>query len=183
MSELQYGGKFNITDICQPYPWKRSVEPDKVSAEQPLKVETEAYLLGDHTETVQIEFDPNQDQLREAAQEVLRQTHDSTQPAKIPVHVSHIGSYHDENSMNLPKWDRNIRSYHQKYMLRQNRSLFQSLIFKPNEEVTSYTAARLNGYMGGFGKLTDFEAELESLGLSDEQEQYARSKIKGGGLN
>lgn len=68
-------------------------------------------------------------------------------------------------------------------MLRQNRSLFQSLIFKPNEEVTSYTAARLNGYMGGFGKLTDFEAELESLGLSDEQEQYARSKIKGGGLN
>lgn len=45
MSEPQYGEKFNITDICQPCPWKRSVEPEKVSTEQPLKVETEAYLL------------------------------------------------------------------------------------------------------------------------------------------
>ena len=68
-------------------------------------------------------------------------------------------------------------------MLRQHRSLLQSLIFKPNEEVTSYTAARLNGYLGGFGKLKDFEAELDTLGLSEEQATYVRSKVRGGGLN
>ncbi|XP_041457585.1 peptide methionine sulfoxide reductase-like, partial [Lytechinus variegatus] len=160
------------------------------------------YSLGDHTETVQIEFD----RTKTSYEKLLRKfwaNHDSTTCHKNQ-YMSAI-FYHGEKQKEVAESTRDehqktvkrqiqtkikpaetfydAEDYHQKYMLRQHRSLFQSLIFKPNEEVSSYTAARLNGYLGGFGKLKDFEAELESLGLSDEQEQYVRAKVKGGGLN
>ncbi|XP_071495931.1 peptide methionine sulfoxide reductase-like [Diadema antillarum] len=73
--------------------------------------------------------------------------------------------------------------YHQKYMLRQHRSLFQGLVLKPNEEVWSHAASRLNGYMAGYGRLKDFEAEAANFGLSEEQEEYVRKKIRAGGMN
>ena len=48
-------------------------------------------------------------------------------------------------------------SYHQKYMLRSHRTLLQSLRLSEREILKSHIAAKLNGYVGGFGNLSDFE--------------------------
>ena len=43
--------------------------------------------------------------------------------------------------------------------------------------VDSTTAARLNGYIGGFGNLEQLEGELETFGLSEQAEQYLRERV------
>ena len=59
--------------------------------------------------------------------------------------------------------------YHQKYMLQKRAELMReySAIY-PNftDLVDSTAAARVNGYVGGYGTLAAFEDELDSLGLS-----------------
>ena len=42
-------------------------------------------------------------------------------------------------------------------MLRNHRALLQSLKLSEREILRSHIAAKLNGYVGGFGNLTDFE--------------------------
>lgn len=44
----------------------------------------------------------------------------------------------------------------------------------------SYVATRLNGYVGGYGTLAAFEAELPALGLDDKVADYVRHAIKNG---
>lgn len=53
-------------------------------------------------------------------------------------------------------------SYHQKYMLRQERQLLSALKLSDAELIKSTTAAKLNGYGGGFGTLENFEAVSSS---------------------
>jgi peptide-methionine (S)-S-oxide reductase len=70
--------------------------------------------------------------------------------------------------------------YHQKYYLRSLETLMEELrALYPQEQqfVDSTTAARLNGYVGGFGTLEQLEAELETFGLSDQAEQYIRKRV------
>ena len=49
-----------------------------------------------------------------------------------------------------------VPSYHQKYMLRQQRPLLKSLGLSDSELIQSHVAARLNGYVGGNGTLEAF---------------------------
>jgi peptide-methionine (S)-S-oxide reductase len=59
--------------------------------------------------------------------------------------------------------------YHQKYRLQQQRDLLQEFeTMYPNMEdlVNSTAAARVNGYLEGFGNLKEIEAEVGNLGLS-----------------
>jgi hypothetical protein len=61
--------------------------------------------------------------------------------------------------------------YHQKYSLRHRAELMRDLRrMYPNDAdfVNSTTAARLNGYLGGFGARATFEKEADSYGLSEE---------------
>ena len=73
--------------------------------------------------------------------------------------------------------------YHQKYYLRSVDVLMQELRARyPEEErgfVDSTVAARLNGYVGGFGSVEQLEQELESFGLSEQAEQYLRTRVSG----
>jgi len=55
--------------------------------------------------------------------------------------------------------------YHQKYHLRRDRELLREFgDYSPRQLVDSTVAARLNGYVGGRGKLT--RDELATFGLS-----------------
>ena len=59
--------------------------------------------------------------------------------------------------------------YHQKYRLQQSPDLLQDLrAFYPDDTdfVNSTAAARVNGYLGGYGTLSTLEAEIDDLGLS-----------------
>jgi len=68
-------------------------------------------------------------------------------------------------------------SYHQKYLLRQKPLLLKSLGLNSVELINSSVAARLNGYMGGYGSLKDFEAEVNDLKITDAQADMVRKII------
>jgi peptide-methionine (S)-S-oxide reductase len=70
--------------------------------------------------------------------------------------------------------------YHQKYYLRSVDDLMGELRAQYPEErqfVDYTTAARLNGYVSGFGTREQLEGELESFGLSEQAEQYIRKRV------
>jgi len=67
--------------------------------------------------------------------------------------------------------------YHQKYLLRQQPTLLRSLGLNSVELLNSSVAARLNGYVGGYGALKDFEAEVDELKISEAQADMVRKII------
>ena len=70
--------------------------------------------------------------------------------------------------------------YHQKYYLRSVGLLMEELKARYPQErqfVDSTAAARLNGYVGGYGTLEQLEVELKSFGLSEQAEQYIRERV------
>jgi len=59
--------------------------------------------------------------------------------------------------------------YHQKHRLRSDSELFRELhiMYPANRDlVNSTAAARINGYLDGYGTLADLEKELPGFGLS-----------------
>jgi peptide-methionine (S)-S-oxide reductase len=73
--------------------------------------------------------------------------------------------------------------YHQKYYLRQVPQLEAEFLLKYpdiNDFVNSTAAARVNGYLGGFGTTEDLDKELASLGLSPESQELIRALAKQG---
>ena len=59
--------------------------------------------------------------------------------------------------------------YHQKYRLRSDSDLFRELhiMYPANQDfVNSTAAARINGYLDGYGTLADLQEELPGFGLS-----------------
>jgi peptide-methionine (S)-S-oxide reductase len=72
--------------------------------------------------------------------------------------------------------------YHQKYHLRQQRNLMQEFkgIYPQNDDfVNSTAAARVNGYLGGYGSPQELEAVIDQLGLSPAGRQFLLSMVKG----
>jgi len=76
----------------------------------------------------------------------------------------------------------NAEDYHQKYMLRQEHQLLSALKLSDEELIKSTTAAKLNGYVRGFGTLADFEADKKTFGLPpnvlDHLQKKVRSRLK-----
>jgi peptide-methionine (S)-S-oxide reductase len=71
--------------------------------------------------------------------------------------------------------------YHQKYSLRRDRELmnqFSAMYPDLKGFVDSTAAARLNGYLGGNGTAESLEAELTSLGLSQESATKLLEAVK-----
>lgn len=61
--------------------------------------------------------------------------------------------------------------YHQKYALKNSKMFLAELrAFYPDDEklTASTAAARINGYLGGYGSVKTFLKEVDSLGLSAE---------------
>ncbi|XP_064640450.1 peptide methionine sulfoxide reductase-like [Lineus longissimus] len=68
-------------------------------------------------------------------------------------------------------------NYHQKYLLRQHPSLFNSLRLGDEDLIKSHIAARLNGYIGGYGQMHQFARESKKMGLSEEQTEYVVDNV------
>ena len=150
--------------------------------------------LGDHSETIQIEYDPTQI----SYQELLDVFWSSHNPAVRPWsrQYASIIFYHNQEqqqqaeasldreaaSRGLPIYTEIVpfdqfylaETYHQKYRLQQVADLLNEVrAIYPQDEgfINSTAAARLNGYLGGYGTQTALQAEIEDLGLSPRAQQ------------
>ncbi|XP_046361260.2 peptide methionine sulfoxide reductase-like [Haliotis rufescens] len=152
--------------------------------------------MGDHTETVEVVFDPELTSFR-ALLGMFWKNHDPTS-SHSRQYMSAI-FYHDEEQRKMAeltmkeqqssrarpiatvitkaKTFYNAEDYHQKYMLRHYPDLVQSLRLNNDEIITSAVAARLNGYLGGNGNLEQFDEECSTFGLSRSQMEVVRKKV------
>lgn len=147
--------------------------------------------IKDHSETIQIDYDPariSYDQLLE----IFWRGHNPTRRAWSRQYKSAI-FYHDQEQYRLALETKTLEEkrrgkkikteivpfdkfylaedYHQKYQLRMQKELmreFQAMYPRNLDFVNSTGAARVNGYVGGFGTAEEITANLKGLGLSDE---------------
>ena len=145
--------------------------------------------LGDHTETVQVDYDPAVITYRELL-DVFWTGHDPMRGSWSRQYASII-FYHTEEQRKLAEETkalmmRNLHgtvyteivpysgftfaeNYHQKHSLQQYPEFMEELrrIYpSPGDFVASTAAARLNGYLGGEGSCEALIQDLDSLGLS-----------------
>lgn len=144
--------------------------------------------LGGHSETIQIDYDPS----IISYSELLDVYWDSHSPTSRPwsQQYASIIFYHSEEQRQLavetskreadrlgkPIFTEIVpfsgfslaEDYHQKYRLQQVPQLANALraIYPDQSDfVDSTVAARLNGYVGGYGTLEALRAEIDDMGL------------------
>jgi methionine-S-sulfoxide reductase len=147
--------------------------------------------LGDHTETVQIEYDPSVITYTELLDAFWR-SHHSEQVAWSTQYRSII-LVNDGDQMRIAEESLAAESarvgsklhtaietlgtftpaerYHQKYGLQRYPELvaeYSAMYPDFDDIVGSTSAARVNGYLSGYGTVEELEAEIGSLGLSAE---------------
>jgi methionine-S-sulfoxide reductase len=150
--------------------------------------------IGDHSETIEIDYDPARISYKDLLL-VFWQGHDPTYKSWGRQYMSAIFFNNDEQrklALETKDYEENQRNkkihteilplnkfylaedYHQKYELRRYSDLmkeFKAMYPRDIDFVNSTAAARINGYIGGHGKSEDFEATIESLGLSTAGQQ------------
>ena len=147
--------------------------------------------MGDHTETVQVDYDPS----RISYSQLLDIFWKSHRPMSRSWSEQYMNAvfYHDESQRQQAETSKTtlaqkkgdkvktkvvpIRSftmaedYHQKYYLKGRDPLEKELVrIYPHHRdfVDSTAAARVNGYIGGHGSKDQLSSELDKLGLSIE---------------
>lgn len=145
--------------------------------------------LGDHSETVQIDYDPTMISYKELL-DVFWKSHDPTQRPWSRQYMSLV-LYHNDEQKRMAMETRDCEeagtgskiyteiipaakfylaeAYHQKYRLQQKPDLMKefSVIYPNTDDFTASTAAaRVNGYLGGYGTFASLQKELSSFGLS-----------------
>lgn len=145
--------------------------------------------LRDHSETIQIDYDPTQISYEELLDVYWSSHSPTTRPWSRQ--YAPIIFYHNEEQKRLAEASRDrtaaelgsplfteivpysefylAEDYHQKYRLQAEKDLLEELrgIYPEDEEFINSTAvARVNGYLGGNGSLAQLQTEIDSLGLS-----------------
>ncbi len=157
--------------------------------------------LGDHSESIQIDFDPRRISYEELL-EIFWASHD---PTRRPWSVQYKAAvfYHNQDQKRAAMETRDrvaaklntktttkilpatefysAEAYHQKYGLRQDRELMKEFntMYPSNEDfINSTSAARVNGYLDGYGTGELLGEELDSLGLSREASDRLMTLVK-----
>lgn len=154
--------------------------------------------LGDHTETLEVDFDPEKISYEEMLK-IFWESHRPLNPPRSKQYMSII-FYHNQEQEELARAVKarleekyNYRlyteirpfkrfylaeDYHQKYYLQNNRGMMKELggYFDNFQDfVNSTAAARINGYLAGYGSEKDLEGEIDSLGLSPEGQKRLKA--------
>jgi len=147
--------------------------------------------LGDHAETIQIDYDPTRISYGDLLH-MFWQSHTPTRRSWSRQYASII-FFHNEEQKRLAMETRDheeartgtkmhteilpysrfylAEDYHQKYRLQQERELMNEFILiypDPLDFVNSTAAARVNGYLSGYGSRESLAGEIATLGLSAE---------------
>lgn len=166
-----------------------------------LKDNPNYHHIGDHTETVQVDYDPQRITYPQLL-EVFWQNHDPTSQSWSRQY-KHAVFTHDERQRLLAmaskaemekKIGRTVKSevaplntftlaedYHQKYILKQNYQLNREMsrIYPHHGDlVNSTAAARLNGYASGHGDNDQLAREIDNLGLTDAGKETLTDMLK-----
>lgn len=153
------------------------------------KADPTYYALGDHTETIQMDYDPAVISY-ERLLAVFWDSHDPAEPAWSRQYMS-ILFPHDEEQKRLAEASKARESArlgkkilteirpagvfyraeeeHQKHLLRFEREIDRELrAFYPafDAYVDSTAVARINGYLGGYGTTAELQQDLPGFGLS-----------------
>jgi peptide-methionine (S)-S-oxide reductase len=156
--------------------------------------------LGDHTETIEIDFDPAVISY-ENLLDIFWRSHHPGQPAWSRQYRAVI-FYHGEWQKALALKTRDqvaarlhspvateilpagsftlAEGYHQKYYLRQSPDLlaeFEAIYPTPEALAGSTAAARVNGYLAGYGAPAELQGELDGLGLSSNSRRKLLDKV------
>ncbi len=157
--------------------------------------------IGDHSEMIQIDYDPAVISYEELL-DVFWRAHDPTRRPWSRQYMSII-LYHNNEQKRLiaeskasqeEQMGRDIvteiapyttfyraEDYHQKYRLRQVSTLmqdFRQMYPDTVDFVDSTAAARVNGYVAGYGTVEQFQEGLGQLGLSAEGQDKLLSIVQ-----
>jgi peptide-methionine (S)-S-oxide reductase len=157
--------------------------------------------MGDHSESIRIEYDPTRVSY-EALLDIFWENHSPGARSFSRQYASFI-FYHSEEQRKSAIASRErtaarikghiyteivpastfypAEAYHQKYGLRSEKEImreFSSFYPADHQFVASTAAARVNGYVSGEGTMEELEAELGSLGLSEEGCRILRKIVK-----
>jgi len=159
------------------------------------------YSLGNHTETLEIDFDPE----RITYAELLSVFWDSHNPVRKPWGRQYMSIvfFHNPEQEKLVRETKANREeiinkklyteiqpytkfylaedYHQKYYLQNTPELmreFQVYSGRFQNFVDSTAAARINGYVAGYGDFASLDKELQLLGLSPSGQERLKSLVR-----
>jgi peptide-methionine (S)-S-oxide reductase len=145
------------------------------------------HRLGDHTETVEIDYDPAEISYRDLLDEFWR-AHDPRHPSHSVQYRSAV-FYRTEDERRAAEESKGrieaaigpvttaieplrrfyrAEDYHQKYRLRGERGVmsgFRAMFPDESAFVDSTAAARVNGWLYGYGEPSLIESDLPRLGL------------------
>lgn len=152
------------------------------------------YNLGNHSETVQIDYDPTKISYEELLA-VFWKAHNPTRRPPSRQYMSVIFA-HNEKQKRLAQETKEreaaqrggeivteivslsrfylAEDYHQKYMLQQKKIImtnFQRMYPDMEDFVGSTAATRVNGYLGGYGTRASLQRDLDALGLTESAEE------------
>ena len=147
--------------------------------------------LGDHTETVEIDYDPaiiSYEQLLD----IFWDSHDPT-GSSWSKQYRNVVFYHNAEQKRAAERTRDLvaaqlgqrvrtdivpastfylaEDYHQKFRLQQDPVLtaeYDAIYPEMKDFVNSTAVSRVNGYLGGYGSSAQLKKEIDSLGLSPE---------------
>ena len=163
------------------------------------------YNLGDHSETVQIDFDPTIITYEELL-EIFWNSHNPIAQPWSRQYMSII-FYHNEDQKSVALASKHWKEtrlgreiltevipfsefylaedYHQKYYLQQKPDLFNefaAIYPEIGQLILSTAVARVNGYIGGYGSFESLQKQINSFGLSpigNEKLQQRYSALEG----
>jgi methionine-S-sulfoxide reductase len=160
------------------------------------------HAIGDHSETLQIDFDPKQISYAELV-DIFWRTHNPCEQGGSRQYRSAL-FYHNEEQKRLALATRDreaarhgapiatpilpasdfyiAEDYHQKHALRRDAALmreFRNMYPSDEDFVRSTAAARVNGYLAGCGSRDSLEKEIDGLGLSEQGKNALIQSVRG----
>lgn len=160
--------------------------------------------LGDHTETIQIDFDPT----KITYEQILNIFWNSHDPSgwSWSKQYRNVVFYHNEEQKRSAEKTRNrmakqtgkkvsteikpastfylAEDYHQKFRLQQDHLLsaeYDAIYPDIKDFVDSTAISRVNGYLGGYGNSAQLRKEIKSLGLSEAGQKRLLGIVAGSG--
>jgi len=115
------------------------------------------------------------DKQKQMAEDTLKEEQKKRTSSTITTRIMPVGVFTD------------AEDYHQKYLLQRYPYILGQMDIEPGDELnSSYVATRLNGYVGGYSNLANFEKEKDKFNLSEKLESYVANivaKSKGPGAD
>ena len=157
--------------------------------------------LGDHSETLQLDYDPSIITFSQLL-DIFWASHDPAEGSWSRQYMAAVFYHSDEQrrlvdltvereaaarkreirTLTMPAWIFYLAEYyHQKHALQSDYDLmseFKKMYPDFRDIVNSTAAARVNGILGGFGRKSIHEPELDSYSLSDKEKARLLGYLK-----